>query len=242
MIEKLRKYFPVVPIIYLAVCIFIVRGSVGYIYLASAFLVALTFLAQYKVKLKPEVFLGRWLLVLASIGMSAAVILSIEKIELLKHPNHVTSCSLSPIVSCSPIIASPQASAFGFPNPFIGIFGFAAVLTAGMTLIAGATKLSKYWWRTLQAGTTFGAVFSMWLIHEGVFEIGKLCLYCMLVWLISFTMLWLVTAHNITNKYVSFGTKLNKLLSYKYELIATTYAVIFVLIFIRWADYWLNLP
>ena len=237
----LNKYFPLLPIAYLLVAIFLARSRVQIVYLAVVSLVALTVYAGYKTKLKPETFIARWLLVLAAIGLSAGVILSIEKVEMLLQPNHVASCSLSPVVACSPVIASSQASAFGFSNTFIGIFGFTAVFTAAMTILAGATKLTKAWWRTLLGGITFGAVFSGWLFYQGVFNIDKLCLYCMLVWLVTFGMLWLVIAHTIANKYINLGVKLNKLLSYKYELITLTYALIFVLLFVHWSDYWMSL-
>lgn len=238
---KLRQYSSVFPVVYLFIAIFIARSKVQYVYLAAAFLVILTIILQYRVKLKPHVFLAQWMAVLAVIGISAAVILSIEKVELLAQPNHIASCSLSPIVACSPIIASPQASAFGFPNSFIGIFGFTAVFTAAMTIAAGATKLTKAWWRTLLGGIVFGAGFCAWLFHEGVYEIGKLCLYCMLVWLVTFALLWIVVAYTIKNKYINLGPRLNKLLSHKYELITGTYLIIFMLLFIRWSDYWTSL-
>ncbi|MCX6727882.1 MAG: vitamin K epoxide reductase family protein [Candidatus Saccharibacteria bacterium] len=241
MVNIFRKYFALLPVLYLFVAIFLARSKVQYVYLAAAILVALTFAINYKRKLKPEIFLAYWMAVLAVLGLSAAVILSIEKVELLANPNRIASCSLSPIVACSPVIASPQSSAFGFPNSFIGIFGFTAIFVAAMTILAGATKLSKVWWRTLLGGIIFGAGFCTWLFHEGVYEIGKLCLYCMLVWLVTFALLWLVTAHSIENKYINLGAKLNKLLSYKYELIATTYLVIFILLFFRWSDYWTSL-
>ena len=241
MLKKLRTYFVLLPIVYLFVAVFLLRSKVQYIYLAAIVLVALTAVTHYRDRLKPGILLAHWMVVLAVIGLSASVILSIEKVELLAEPNHVTSCSLSPIVACSPIIASPQASAFGFANSFIGIFGFTAVFVAGMTIMAGATKLSKAWWRTLLGGITFGVGFCTWLIHEGVFEIGKLCLYCMLVWLMSFALLWLVTAYCIENKHINLGAKLNKLLSYKYELITITYVIIFMLLFYRWSDYWISL-
>ncbi len=241
MIKKLRNYFVLLPIVYLFVAIFLARSKVQYVYLAAGILVALTFAFNYKRKIKPEIFLAYWLAVLAVIGLSAAVILSIEKIELLIEPNHIASCSLSPVVACSPIISSSQASVFGYPNSFIGIFGFTAVFVAAMTMLAGATKLSKVWWRTLLGGIVFGAVFCTWLLHEGVFEIGKLCLYCMLVWLVTFTLLWLVAAYCIEYKYINLGARLNKILSYRYELITITYVVIFMLLFYKWSDYWLSL-
>jgi uncharacterized membrane protein len=241
MINFLNKYFPVLPIIYLALATFVVRSDVKYVYLSAIILVVLTAVAQRGKKLKPETILARWMIVLAAIGLSSAVILSIEKIELLEKPDYITSCSLNPVVSCSPVIASDQASAFAMPNPYFGIFGFAAVLTAGMTILAGATRLHKLWWHTLLSGILFGVGFSVWLFVQGVFNIGKLCLYCMLVWLVSFGLLWFVTAFCIENKYINFGKKVNKVLLHKYELITVTYTIIFMLIIYRWLDYWLSL-
>lgn len=241
MIKMLRSKFVVLPLAYLAVAIFLARDHVAYVYLSAAILVGLTIAVGYKAKTKPDVFIARWIAVLASIGLSAAVILSIEKIALLIEPAHHTSCSLSPIVACSPVIASEQASVLGFPNSFVGIFAFSVLLAAAMTILAGAKNLNKLWWRTLLAGVIAGATFCIWLFHEGVYEIGKLCLYCMIVWLVTFALLWLVTAHCIGNKSIDLGPRLNKLLSYKYELIVITYATIFVLLFYRWYDYWVSL-
>ncbi len=239
--KKLKQYFWIIPVVYILSAVFLLRSNVQYIYLAAAIMVILTVIVHRYANSKPDISLARWLAVLAAIGISAAVILSIEKIAILSEPAHVASCSLSPVVACSPIIASPQASAFGFPNSFIGIFGFTAVLTAAMTIAAGATKLGRVWWRTLLAGIVFGAGFCIWLFYQGVFDIGKLCLYCMLVWLITFAMLWLVAAYCVNNKHINFGKNINKLLAFKYELITATYVLIFMLLFYRWSDYWLSL-
>jgi uncharacterized membrane protein len=239
--KMLQKYVTVLPIIFLFISVFLLRSKVQYFYLIALVLVILLAVTQYRQKLDTGVRLAQWLLVLAAIGLSAATILSIEKVEILSKPDYVAGCTLSPIVACSPVITSDQASAFGFANPFLGIFGFTAVFTAAMTILAGAKKLHKNWWRTLLAGIVFGAGFCSWLFYQGVFNIGKLCLYCMAVWLVTFTMLWLVTAFCVANKYISLGTHLNKLISYKYELIVTTYVIIFALLFFRWADYWTSL-
>lgn len=241
MLSVVRKYFAALPLLYLFIAIFLLRDSVGYVYLASVILLILTLLTYYKHKATPEISLARWMAVLAVIGITASVILSIEKIEILSESNYIASCSLSPIVACSPIIASPQASAFGFSNSFIGIFGFTAVLTAAMTLFAGAVKLSKVWWRTLLVGLLFAAGFAAWLFYQGVFDIGKLCLYCMLVWLTVFALLWLTTAHAIQMKYIDLGKTFNKIFSRKYELITGTFVLIFLLLFYRWSDYWVGL-
>lgn len=239
--KKPNWYFWVLTASYPLVAVLLLRSKVQYVYLGAGLLVALTVFVHRYSKSKPDITLARWLAVLAAIGLSAAVILSIEKIEMLKEPAHVASCSLSPVVACSPVIASPQASVLGFPNSFIGIFGFTAVFTAAMTIAAGATKLTRVWWRTLLGGMTLGAGFCVWLFREGVYEIGKLCLYCMLVWLVTFALLWLTAAYCVHNKHINLGARVNKLLGYKYELITTSYVIVFMLLFYRWSDYWLSL-
>lgn len=238
---KLQRYFWLLPVAYVLIAVFLLRSKVQYIYLAASILLILTVVVHRFAASKQDISLARWMATLAAIGISAAVILSIEKIEILSEPVHVASCSLSPVVACSPIITSPQASAFGISNSFIGIFGFTAVFTAALTIAAGATKLISAWWRTLLGGITFGAVFCAWLFYQGVFEIGKLCLYCMLVWIVTFALLWLTLSYCIANNHVNFGRTLNKFLRSKYELILVTYAVIFMLIFYRWSEYWLGL-
>ena len=240
-ILKFQRFFWLLPIAYLVLALFLLRSNVQYIYIAAALLVTLTVLVQRSTNSKSDIWLARWIVVLAAIGISAAVILSIEKIELLSEPAHIASCSLSPVVACSPVIASPQASAFGFSNSFIGIFGFTALFAAAMTIAAGATKLSLIWWRTLLGGIIFAAGFCVWLFYQGVFDIGKLCLYCMLVWLVVFALLWLVAAYCVENKYINLGQRLNTFLRHKSELITITYVVIFMLLFYRWSDYWLSL-
>jgi uncharacterized membrane protein len=237
----MQKLSWMAPTVYCLLAVFLLRSHVAYVYAAAILLVALTVCIHKKTKSQPVITLARWLAVLSAIGISAAVILSIEKIEMLSEPTHIASCSISPVVACSPVIASPQASAFGFPNSFIGIFGFTAVFTAAMTIASGAQIISKLWWRTLLGGIAAGTLFSSWLFYQGVFNIGKLCLYCMLVWLVTFAMLWLTTAYCVKQKYIDFGVRLNKVLSSKYDLILISYAIMFLLLLIRWSDYWFSL-
>lgn len=242
MLKNLRGIYAFYPVLYMFITVFFLREQVQYFYLASAVLIVLMFGLLHGQKFKDEKVLAVWLVVLAAIGLTAATILSVEKVELLINPQRVTSCSVSPIVTCSPIIASPQASAFGLPNSFIGIFAFAAVLAAGMTILAGAQKLSRAWWLTLLAGSVFGVIFSTWLFHAGVYQIGSLCLYCMSVWLVSYAIFWVTLAHVISSKHLSFGKGLDKfLVNNKYELLVVSYFVIFSALFLRWSDYWTSL-
>ena len=56
----LSRYFWVLPVVYLFVAIFLLRSQVGYVYLASGLLIALTIAAHhYGRKAKPEIRLAR---------------------------------------------------------------------------------------------------------------------------------------------------------------------------------------
>ena len=138
-----------------------------------------------------------WLLLVGgSIGLLAAAILLIEKIARLRDPGYVPSCSLNPIVSCGSVMDSPQGAAFGFPNPLIGVAGFAVVCTVGAGLLAGA-RFGRWFWLGLQAGVVFGVVFVHWLIYQTLYTIGALCPYCMVVWAVTIPIFLYVTLHNV---------------------------------------------
>jgi len=184
-----------------------------------------------------------WVLTIGGIiGLLSAGILTVEKINLAANPDYVPSCSLSPVVACSPVIGSDQASAFGFPNPFIGIAGFAMVWAVGMMLFAGATKLKKWFWWCFQAGSLFGMLFIAWLINAALYDIGKLCIYCMIVWAITIPIFWTTLAYNVQEKNIAIKGRAGTFLANNAgKLIAITYLILILLIFFRFQDYWYSL-
>lgn len=138
-----------------------------------------------------------WLLTIGgALGLIAAVVLTIDKIDLLKNPDKTFSCDISAFVSCAGVMSSSQSEAFGFANSIIGIVGFAVVLTLGVLLVAGV-GLPRFVWAGLQAGVLFGIGFVTWLQYQSIYEIGKLCPYCMLVWAVMIPIFVGVTACNL---------------------------------------------
>jgi uncharacterized membrane protein len=142
------------------------------------------------------------LIVVGVIGIYCSFILTQDKFKLLENPNLHLSCSLNPIIACGDVIKSKQGSAFGFPNPYIGLAGFAGVLMVGITLIA-ATKLKRWYWLMLEAGLLFAVGFIHWLFYETVYRIHAICLYCIAVWIITITSFWYVTLYNIDQRNIS---------------------------------------
>lgn len=180
----------------------------------------------------------------ASIGLLAAFVLTLEKLALLKDPNHHLSCSINPVLSCGSIIASKQAAAFHFPNPFLGLVGFAVVLTIGMGLFAGASY-KRWFWRGLQIGVSLGLLFCIWLAHESLYDIGALCVYCMVVWAMTWMMFWYVSLYNLRKKNIPVHKSCQKYVDFMQrhhaDILVAGYVLVIVLIAVRFWYYWSTL-
>ncbi|MFP5366574.1 MAG: vitamin K epoxide reductase family protein [Actinomycetes bacterium] len=139
-----------------------------------------------------------WLMVITGVvGWLASGALVLEKLEVLKDPNHTTVCDVNPWISCGQVMQTWQSSLFGFPNMFIGIVAFAITITVGMSLLAGAT-FARWYWMGLQAGVTLGFAFVVWLWSQALYVIHILCPFCMVVWAAMIPLFVWVTIRNIS--------------------------------------------
>lgn len=176
------------------------------------------------------------ILVLSFISFLSASLLTWEKIELLKDPNHVPSCSLNPFISCGPVMESWQASLFLIPNSVIGMVGFA--LLCLIMFMSFFVKLPKAVVIPTFVGVTLAMVFIGWLISQALFDIRALCIYCMIVWTMMIPMFWLTFSFTI--KELSWK-KLNVIVEYLPAFIGTSYVAVILLVFVQFSDYWLSL-
>ena len=140
------------------------------------------------------------LIVTGALGLLASLVLSIDKVQQLQDKiagkESVFACDFSAWVSCSNVMSSPQSEAFGFPNSFIGVIGFAVVLTLGVVWLPGE-QVKGWIWGGLQAGTVFGIAFVTWLQVQSIYKIGALCPYCMVVWAVMIPLFVGVTRHSL---------------------------------------------
>jgi uncharacterized membrane protein len=179
-----------------------------------------------------------WVLIAGVVGLTAAATLTIEKIELLLNPAYVPSCSINPVLSCGSVMVTPQASAFGFPNPLIGIAAFAVVVVTGVLAVA-KVRLPQWYWAGLAVGTLLGAVFVHWLIFESLYRIGALCPYCMVVW--SVTIPLLVVVSSIALRPLAGNTFARFLYQWRWSLVALWFTALILMILVRFWDYWSTL-
>ncbi len=141
--------------------------------------------------------IGLFLIVTGAISLAASLVLTYDKISLLKAEIAGTTtslnCDLSAWVSCSNVVKSPQSEAFGFPNTFIGIVAFSVIVTLGVVLASGV-RLPRWMWLGLWAGTVFGIGFVTWLQYQAIYNIGYLCPWCMVVWAMMIPLFVVVSA------------------------------------------------
>lgn len=137
------------------------------------------------------------LLVSGGIGMIATLMLTYERVQLWLDPGYVTSCDVNVWVSCGTVMESWQASIFGFSNQFIGIIGFAIVMTIGMAILGGA-RFTNWWWHATSIGLSLAMIFCLWLWTQAVYIINTLCLYCMVVWAVVIPATILVFVRNMS--------------------------------------------
>jgi uncharacterized membrane protein len=139
------------------------------------------------------------LIITGAVGLLASFILSVDKVQQLQDKiagkESVFACDFSVWVSCSSVMASPQSEAFGLPNSFLGVVGFAVVLTLGVVWLSAPAR--GWIWGGLQAGTVFGIAFVTWLQLQSIYSIGALCPYCMVVWAVMIPLFVGVTRHSL---------------------------------------------
>lgn len=117
------------------------------------------------------------------LGTFSAMRLMLDHIAILADPNFTPACDLNPLIGCGMFLESWQAQVFGVPNPVIGLLTFPVVLTTGVVLATGA-RLPHWYWRALLAGATFGIGFVTWLQYQAITQIGAICPYCLVVWIV----------------------------------------------------------
>ncbi|MDB5166180.1 MAG: Vitamin epoxide reductase [Candidatus Saccharibacteria bacterium] len=149
-----------------------------------------------------------WLLIVCgTIGLAMAAIITIDKINLLQHPETQFVCDLNPIISCGSVMQSAQSHVFGFPNPLIGLAAWPVVITTGVFLLQRG-RLKRWYWLGLEAGTIFAVLFCHWLFFQTVYRIHAICLMCVATWIVSIITFWYVTLYNIDKGHIQLPRQL----------------------------------
>ena len=175
-------------------------------------------------------------------GWIASFGLTLERLAVMADPDRITSCDLSPFLSCKSVMLSEQAALLGFPNPLIGLAAFFAPIVVGFGILAGA-KFAGWFWNAFLIGHVFALGFVIWLFTQSAYEIGALCIYCMVAWAATIPLFWMNLGHNLKEGYL--GSKLMRSGEFVYEwswvLTLISYTALILLILLQFWDYWVSL-
>jgi len=137
------------------------------------------------------------LVVGSAVGFLASMILTIDRFKLLTDPQTSLVCDISPFVTCGPVMSSRAGALLGFPNPLLGIAGFALAGTTGVVLLAGAT-LARWYLVSFEIGSLLAVIFLTWLQTQTLYVIGALCIWCMCVWAVTIPIFVVTTAKTLS--------------------------------------------
>jgi uncharacterized membrane protein len=182
-----------------------------------------------------------WVLTGGVVGLVASIALTVEKIRILLNPSYVPSCNINPIVSCGSVMTTPQASVLGFPNSLIGMVAFTVIVVTGVLAVA-KVRLPQWYWAGVAAGSLVGAAFVHWLIFQSLYRIGALCPYCMVVWVVTISLL--VVVSTVAFRPAGDGPNsvlMRELYRWRWSIAALWFTALFLLILVRFWDYWSTL-
>jgi uncharacterized membrane protein len=182
-----------------------------------------------------------WVLIAGVIGLVASMALTIEKFKILLDPHYVPPCNVNPIVSCGSVMTTPQASLLGFPNPLLGIIGFTVVMVTGVLAVA-KVPLPQWYWIGLTVGTLIGATLVHWLIFQSLYRIGALCPYCMVVWAVTIPLLVVLVSIVFRPTLERGDSAIARVLyQWRWSIVTLWFTAVFLLIMVRFWDYWSTL-
>jgi uncharacterized membrane protein len=113
-----------------------------------------------------------------AIGLVAAFLQMLEKIELLKYADKTLTCDLNRVFSCSNVLNAWQSSVFGFPNSLMCLVFFTTFAVAALAGLSGAALPRAFRWG-VQLLSLFVLCFALWFLWQSVYAIGSLCVLCL---------------------------------------------------------------
>lgn len=180
------------------------------------------------------------LLTTSLVGLVASFWQSVERVGMLKNPEAPLGCNLNPIMDCSGVLDDGLSALFGFPNSFMGIVLFSVLFTASILLIFGGVFTKKFGTFVLAIGTIM-TLFPLWFFLASLYSIGKICLFCIFIWLAVVPMGWYGVLYWLESqkKLKSWQKKLQKFGANNYYIVPfVLYVMMFALFLIRFRDYY----
>jgi len=144
--------------------------------------------------------IGKILLVVSIIGLLAGVVLLRDTFEVARNPDFSPVCNINPVLSCTSVMAAPQAQIFGLPSATLGIMGYSALLAFAALVVMGVKMPRKVWLAGMVAAA-LGLLFAVHLYITSIFELSTLCLWCFTTWVATIAVFWAFLTHCLASGY-----------------------------------------
>lgn len=181
------------------------------------------------------------LAVWASVGLAAAFTLAVDKVKMLADPSFEPSCNFNPVLSCGSVITTDQASVFGFPNPYLGLIGFAVIGTLAV-LLAADVALPRWVLVGAATGSLLGFAFVNWLAFQSLYRIGALCPWCLAVWVVTpLVLIWTASWALGSSRSSALERTGRVLWEGRFLVVGAWYLLVVVLVLERFWSYWRTL-
>ena len=177
---------------------------------------------------RPSLPLAILLIVGGIVGLIAAFALTLDKFDALEHPGIAASCDFSLLVQCSANLNSPEGSAFGFPNPVLGLAMFPAPIIVGVASLGGV-RFPRWFWALFNVGMAFAIGFVAFLMTKSVFHLGTLCPWCMAVWSVVIPMSIATTLYNLREQNLPLGQRVARVAGAAYGWLPIITLVVYVI-------------
>jgi uncharacterized membrane protein len=177
---------------------------------------------------RPSRALAILLIIGGIVGLIAAFALTLDKIAVLQNPAAILGCNRSVLVQCSVNLKSAEGSAFGFPNPLLGLMMFPAPIIMGVATLAGV-RFPRWWWALFNVGMAFAIGFVAWLMSVSVWVLGTLCPWCMTVWAVVIPMSLATTLYNLREQNLPLGDRVARFAGRAYGWMPIITLVVYVI-------------
>jgi len=122
-------------------------------------------------------------LTLSLMGLAVSTYLTIEHYG---HPG-LLLCSSNSVINCAVVTTSPQSVFLGIPVAVLGLIGYGVMTTLNLPWL---WNVRWYWLHVGRLLVSIGSMaFVLWLVAAEILYIGKICLWCTAVHLITFILL-----------------------------------------------------
>ncbi|HVI69800.1 MAG TPA: vitamin K epoxide reductase family protein, partial [Magnetospirillaceae bacterium] len=178
------------------------------------------------------------MLICGALGLIAAFLLSVERVEQLINPNSQLFCDVNAIFNCSTVMQTWQAKVFGFPNSFIGLMAYPVVITLAVAGLAGV-KFPRWFMATAQTFFGLGLLFAYWLFFQSVYVIQVLCPLCLVVTTVTTLLFEALLRYNLRENNLFLPANIHKnilgLLKKDYDklLVGAWLAIMFAIVLIQ---------